>query len=526
VKRRLPLAYQILAFQVGIIVLAALVGAVAAVWQAQQELDRQYEQRSLVIAQSVAANTDVQDALLAGDTSGTVQRAAESVRRSTGATYVVVTDRSGIRYSHPNPARIGQPVDENPALVLAGHTWVGVQQGTLGVSARGKAPVFHDGQVIGMVSVGFLEAEVTQELLADWPGFAVTLLLALALGCGGSLLLASRLKRQTFGLEPYEIAGLLEEREASLQGIHEGAVATDRDGTITLANDEARRLLGLPADCVGRKVGQVLAPGRLLSYLSGGLHDEDEVLLAGDRVLLASRRSIKVRDQEIGHVVTVRDSTELASLSRGLGLDSLTDALRAQAHEFSNRLHTIAGLVELGRGEEAISLIAQTSGVHQELSEALLDRVGDPVLGAILLAKAATASERGIDLRVDDDVTLASGSLDAESLITLLGNLVDNALDAAASSVDERWVSVSINERDGDVVFRVQDSGPGVPEAMLEQVFQEGFSTKSRAGRRRRGFGLALARQVARRNGGDVTVENRGGAVFTATIPVRVGVAP
>ena len=525
-KRRLPLAYQILAFQVGIIALAALVGAVAAVLEARQELDRQYEQRSLAIAESVASNVDIQDALLARDSSGTVQAVAEAVRRSTGASFVVVTDRQGIRYSHTNPALIGHPVDENPATVLAGHTWVGVQEGTLGVSARGEAPIRRDGPVIGMVSVGFLEATVSEQLLAEWPGFAVTMLLALALGCGGSLLLASRLKRQTFGLEPYEIAGLLEEREASLQGIHEGAIATDREGTITLVNDEARRLLDLPADAVGRKVSQVLPAGRLNRYLSGGLHDEDEVLMAGDRVLVASRRAIRVRGQEIGHVATLRDSTELAGLSRGLGLDSLTDALRAQAHEFSNRLHTIAGLVELGRGEEAMKLIAQTSVVHQELSEALLDRVGDPVLGALLLAKAATASERGIELRVADDVMLGSGQLDAESLITLLGNLLDNALDAAASSAGDRWVAVSVSEREGDLVFEVRDSGPGVPDAVAGQIFQEGFSTKSRADRRARGFGLALARQVARRHGGDVTFANDGGAVFTAQLPVRVAVAP
>ena len=523
-KRRLPLAYQILAFQLAIIVLAALAGALTAVWQARQDLDREYEQRSLVIAESVAANRSIQDALLAQDTTGTIQRQAEQVRLSTGATYVVVTDRNGIRYSHTNPARIGQPVDENPSIVLAGNTWVGVQDGTLGVSARGKAPIFVQSRVIGMVSVGFLEDKVGQQLLAELPGFALTLLLALALGCSGALLLASRLKRQTFGLEPYEIAGLLEEREASLQGIHEGALATDREGTITLVNEEGRRLLGLPDDCVGRKIAQVLPAGRLLRFLSGGLNDEDEVVLAGDRVLVASRRAIHVRGQEIGHVVTVRDSTELASLSRGLGLDSLTDALRAQAHEFANRLHTIAGLVELGRGEEAIRLIAQTSGVHQELSESLLHRVGDPVLSALLLAKAATASERGVELRVTDEPNLSPDSLDAESLITLLGNLVDNALDAALATPDQRWVEVTVTIEGSDQVFRVADSGGGVGAGSEEQIFQEGFSTKSRAGRRRRGFGLALARQVARRNGGEVTVANEGGAVFTARIPLRVAV--
>jgi two-component system CitB family sensor kinase len=522
VKTRLPLAYQILVFQVAIILLSALMGAAAALWQASQELDRQYEQRSLAIAESVAANTAVQSALLNGDPNGLIQQAAEQVRQATGATYVVVTDRQGIRYSHTKPAMIGKPVDENPSSVLAGHTWVGIQTGTLGISARGKAPIFYQGQVIGMVSVGFLEATIWNQLIKELPGFALTMLLALGLGVAGSLLLASRLKRQTFGLEPYEIAGLLEEREASLQGIHEGAIATDRDGTITLANDEARRLLALPADCVGRKVSQVLPSGRLLKFLSGGLNDEDEVLLAGDRVLVASRRAIRVRGREIGHVATLRDSTELTVLAHGMGVDSLTDALRAQAHEFANRLHTIAGLVQVGRGDDAMRLIAQTSGVHQELTEALLDRVGDPVLGAMLLAKAALASERGIDFRVSDDTVMTRSVLDSEDLITLLGNLIDNALDAASASSGERWVSVAVTEQNNELVMRVHDSGSGVPENLDGQIYQEGFSTKAGPGRKRRGFGLALVRQVARRNGGDVSVVNDGGAVFTVRLPVRV----
>src|SRR5216683_294759 len=418
VKTRLPLAYQILAFQVGILLLSALLGGAAAVWQAGQQLDHQYEQRSLAIAESVASNTAVQQALLAGDTDGLIQRTAESVRHSTGATYVVVANRQGIRFSHPNPAMIGKPLDEEPAVVLAGHTWVGVQRGTLGISARGKAPIFFNGQVIGLVSVGFLEATVWQQLLNELPGFALTVLLALALGGAGSMWLASRLKRQTFGLEPYEIAGLLEEREASLQGIHEGAIATDRTGTITLANDEARRLLALPADCVGTKVSQVVPQGRLLKFLSGGLNDEDEVLLAGDRVLLASRRSIRVR--------------------------------------------------------------------------------------------------------VSDDTVMTRSSLDSEDLITLLGNLVDNALDAAASSTGERWVSVSVTEHDAEIVIKIHDSGPGIAEGLDGQIFQEGFSTKSAPGHKRRGFGLALVRQVARRHGGDVTVVNDGGAYFTARLPLRI----
>jgi len=521
-KARLPLAYQILAFQVGIILMSALIGAAVAVWQASQELDRQSEQRSLAIAESVANNTAIQDALLSDDPAGLIQQTAENVRHSTAASYVVVTDAKGIRFSHPNPALIGKPVDEDPAIVLAGNTWVGVQRGTLGVSARGKAPIFNQGRVIGMVSVGFLEPPLAQRLMGELPAFAGTLLPSLAIGVAASWLLASRLKRQTFGLEPYEIAGLLEEREASLQGIHEGAIATDRDGTITLANDEARRLLGLPAGCAGRKITQVLPQGRLLAFLSGKLKDEDEVLLAGDRVLVGSRRAIHARGREIGHVATFRDSIELAGLGQGMGVDSLTDALRAQAHEFANRLHTIAGLVQMGRGEEAMKLIAQTSGVHQELTEALLERVGDPVLGALLLAKAAIATERGIELRVSDHTVMSRSSLASEDLITLLGNLIDNAFDAAAASEGQRWVSVSVTEHGTDVVMQVHDSGPGIEQGVDGQIFQEGFSTKNGKGRKRRGFGLALVRQIAQRHGGTVEVVNDGGALFTVRIPMKV----
>ena len=192
-KTRLPLAYQILAFQVAILLVAAALGTAAAVWQARQELDHQYEQRSLVIAQSVASMSTIQSALLTQDRGGSVQAAAEQVRKSTGATYVVVTDRTGTRYSHPNPALIGRPVDEDPSSVLAGHAWVGVQQGTICLSARGKAPVFSGAAVIGMVSVGFCETRVNQQLLGELSGYAVMLLLALALGAVCSLPLARRL---------------------------------------------------------------------------------------------------------------------------------------------------------------------------------------------------------------------------------------------------------------------------------------------------------------------------------------------
>jgi two-component system CitB family sensor kinase len=524
--RHIPLATKILAFQVGVVLAAVVVGGAASLWLARQRMETQYEQQALAVARSTAAIPTIKSALRQGDPGGTIQPIAEGVRKSARASYVVVTDRRGIRYSHPNPALIGRPVDEDPGPVLAGSEYVGTQRGTLGDSARGKTPIWDQGQVIGMVSVGYQESTVASEVLGQLPAIALIMALALAFGLAGSVLLSRHLKRQTFGLEPWQIAGLLEEREASLQGIREGALATDRDGRVTLANAEALRLLDLQRDPVGLKASQVVPPGRLRDLLTGRLQGPDQMVLAGPRMLVANRMPVTVRGETIGHVTTIRDRTELESVT-GDPLGA-ADALRAQSHEFSNRLHTLAGLLELGHTEEAMALIAETS-VHQHEREGpLLDRIGDPVLRALLLAKTAVAGERGIDLRIEHaslalagPLTLGAERLQPQELITVIGNLIDNGLDAAAHAPDsERWVRISVRREGGDLVIQVHDSGPGVDSAVTERMFREGFTTKARRSGRQRGLGLALVRQVVSRHRGEISVRNEGGAVVTVRLPL------
>lgn len=524
-RRRFSLASKIFALQLAVVLAAVLAGALGGLQVTRGQLDQQYQQRALAIAQTVAADPSIRQALLSRDQSGTIEAIAEQIRRSSGASYVVVTDREGVRYSHPNRALIGQKVEENISDVLAGRTYVGLQSGSLGTSARGKAPIFDGGRVIGMVSVGYLEDRVSGALLGQLPYVAITVLIALCLGLLGSFLLSRHLKRQTFGLEPWEIAGLLEEREASLRGIREGTIATDRAGRITLANPEARRLLGLAHDPVGLKASQVAQGDRLHELLDGRLDGADQVVLAGARMLVANRMPVLVRGEEIGSVVTLRDREELEVVAGSrTGPGNLTEALRAQAHEFSNRLHTIVGLLELGRSEEAIRLIEESAGDSQDLAESLVERIGDPVLSALLLAKATVASERGLDLRLDDDLLAVSQPLPLgpQDLITVLGNLIDNALDAAAAGPEPRWVRVSVRRLEGELEFRVHDSGGGVGADQLESVFKEGFSTKQAPGERRRGLGLTLVSGVVRRHGGTVSVHNEGGAVFTVRLPMLV----
>jgi two-component system CitB family sensor kinase len=527
-RPRLSLASRILVFQLAIILGALIMGGVVSAVVASAGLELQYENRALGVAQSVAQLPSVRDALRDSDPSRILQPLAEGMRKASGASFIVIAGADGTRYSHPNPALIGKPIDEDPSAILKGQTFKGIQRGTLGMSARAKAPIFDGtGRVVGIVSVGFLETGLSRQLLADVspyiPQIAVYLLVAVGLGVVGSLLLARHLKRQTFGLEPEEISTLLEQREASLHGIREGTVATDLDGRITLINDEARRLLRLPEQLEGKRLIDVLPAGRVRDVLNGEVTGADEVVLAADRVLVVSRMPVVVRGRTIGHVATFRDRTELENLLRELdNARSVSEALRAQAHDFSNRLHTIAGLIELGRQEEAMQLTTESSSVSQDLTESLLERVGDPVLGALLLGKSAVAAERGIQFRLTPDSRLDGDAGHPRDLITVVGNLIDNALDAAATSSNggPRWVEVSIHKADGDVVIQVHDSGPGIGHDDLGLIFSEGYTTKVAAPGSRRGLGLALVQQVAARRGGEVTVVNQGGALFTVRLPL------
>jgi two-component system, CitB family, sensor kinase len=532
-RRHAPrLSTQIAVLQLAIVLLLVGVGVGVSLWETRKELDSSAGRESLVIAQTVASIPAIRNAFSAPDPPKLIDPIAERIRRMTGASFVVVANRAGVRYSHPNPAMIGKSLlhdpGENPAAVLAGKTFVGMQPGSLGRSMRAKVPIRGaDGRVIGFVSVGVLERSVSARLRGDLPVLLIPALLALVLGGAGSILLARRIKRQTFGLEPDEIAALLEQREAMLHGIREGAIATDAAGRITLLNDEAARLLGLESSAVGQLLEDVVPRGRLREVLLGKVDGPDQVVLVGDRVLVANRMPVDLHGRRIGAVVTLRDRTELEGLLRELDdVRGLADALRAQEHEFAHRLHVIGGLIELGRHDEAVQFINRSSLMHQTLAASVVGNVGDPVLAALLLGKAAVASERGVELTVSAVAKLPEDLGDVRGLVTVLGNLIDNALDSVAA--DPRGggrVEVSIEVVDGELVIRVHDSGPGIDPALTEEIFRDGFTTKVAAGSTRRGLGLALVSQEVRRRGGRISVENSDGALFTVVVPLDVSVA-
>jgi two-component system CitB family sensor kinase len=521
-RRLRPLSTQILLLMVAIIVLTVTAGFAVSLWQARKQIDEQEGQQSLSIARSVASMPVVRQAFFLPHPEKVIDPIAERIRHRTHAAFIVVANRQGIRYAHPNPDEIGQRISTDPSIALSGNEYVGVQTGTLGRSVRAKTPVYGPtGNVIGLVSVGVLESAVTARLIDDLPVVLIPPLLGLVLGVLGSVLLARRIKRQTFGLEPKEIATLLEQREAVLHGIREGTIATDGSGRITLVNDEARRLLSLAGDVVGRELAEVVPVGHVREVMAGNVDEPDQVVLVNEHVLVVNRMPVSVRGKAIGAVVTLRDRTELEALMRELGeVQSLADALRAQEHEFAHKLHVVAGLIEVGRHEEAVQFIRESSLVHQALVGSILERVGDPLLVGLLLGKAAVASERGVELRVTDETRMPEEAPDVRDLLTVVANLVDNALDSVSGSAAGRgWIEVTIRGDDDGTRVRVRDSGPGVDAAIVDEIFRDGFTTKVATGAGRRGLGLALVSQAARKRGGSVEVTSEGGAVFTVFLP-------
>jgi two-component system CitB family sensor kinase len=527
-SRRLPrLSTQLLLLQLGIILLTVGVGSVVLYIHARDGIAKRAGEESLAIAQTVATDTRVIAAVTKPNGAAIIDPIAERIRRATGASFVVVANRGGIRLSHPNPKLIGKSLlydpGEDPAPIFAGKTFVGEQQGSLGWSMRAKVPIVNvRGQVVGLVSVGVLERAIAGEFRDSLPVILIPLFVALTLATLGAFLLARRVKRQTFGLEPDEIGVLLEQREAMLHGVREGAITLDPAGRITLINDEAQRLLGFDVDAVGRHMGEVIPEGRVRDVLTGRIEGQDEVVVLGERVLVANRMPVVLRGRLIGAVVTLRDRTELDALSRELhDVRKLADALRAQEHEFQHRLHVISGLIELGRFDDAVQEINRSSLLHQELAATLVDRVGDPILAALLLGKAAVASEHGVTLDVHAS-ELPKEIEDVRSLVAMLGNLIDNALESASAGAGGGHVDVTLHIEGGEVVIAVHDSGRGVDPALTDEIFRDGFTTKvASGGQRKRGLGLALVSQEVRRRHGTIQVENVDGARFTVRMPLH-----
>ncbi len=513
-------------------------GIAAAYVQAREAAATAADRQALAVARSVAELPEVvaaatDPALTPAARTAALQPLAEEVRARTGTSFVVVMGTDGTRWTHPDTRQIGRTFVGHTEEAVAGRDFSETYTGTLGESVRAVVPVRDGrddgaGDVVALVSVGIPTAAVGAEVARQVPVLLGAGLVALAACVVVAGLLARRLRRQTHGLGPAELSRMYEFHDAMLHAVREGLVLLDPAGRIQLLNDEARRLLALGDDAVGRPVGEVGLPAGLGSALADGGRRTDEVHLAGDRVVVVSQAPARWEGRLLGSVVTLRDHTDLLTLSGELdSVRSMAESLRSQAHEAANRLHAVVSLIEIGEPQRAVDLATAELERAQVLTDQVVAAVGEPVVAAFLLGKSTQASERGVELRLPDDLEVPEGAVDAGDLVTILGNLVDNAIDAAAAEPAPRWVEVRAGVVDGTLRIAVADSGPGIPPAVVEQAFARGWTTKeASASSSGRGLGLALVRAAARRHGGSVEVGDHpeGGAVLTVSLPL-VGAA-
>ncbi|MEY9991099.1 two-component system CitB family sensor kinase [Streptomyces sp. V4I8] len=544
-KRSQTLAGELLVWQLAIVVIVLAAVAAVSLAQSKATFDRVEGRRVTALAEELAGNPLVRTQLVRPAPAEMLAPLLQSTLTRSGVTSATVSNAAGEIVASTNPTLVGTRMPSDGPQVADGRGWSGELPVNGVIELVAQAPVLgaenrNAGDHLGTVMIGRASPSVGQRLVGASSYLLVYLGVASVLGVAGSWLLARRIKRQTFGMEPREIAGLAEHREAMLFGIAEGVVALDPQQRLTLVNAVGRGLLDLPENCVGMSLADLGIEGRLYDVLAGTADDEepgaarrDEVVVRRGRVLVMNRMDVTKDGRRLGSVTTLRDRTELAQLERELGsFRSTTELLRAQAHEFSNQLHTISGLIQIGEHDEVVRYVRALRKHRESLDLNLTSRVRDRAVAALLMAKSALAAERKVRLKISERTALDRlEPTDSADVATVLGNLVDNAVDAAASGsrasgaragedTQEAWVEVELRQDASSVEIVVRDSGPGVAPELAQEVFSHGFTTKAAQGGDR-GIGLALTRLVCKRRGGEVSVANTpAGAMFTARMSV------
>lgn len=521
---RWSLAAQVLAVQAVVALLVVGLSTLMAYREADRRVEELTRSKVLEVARAIAATDDVLRGVAAADPAAALRELADREQRRTDTDFVVVMSPAGIRYTHPTPGQVGGRYLGTIDAARAGGEVVEEYDGTLGRSTRAVVPVLRDGSVRGLVAVGVRRTRVDEALrglLGDvltWAG-AVAVLSGL-----GTWFIAHRVRRQTLGLNAQELRRLHDHHEAVLHAVREGLVIVDAQGRLQVVNEEASRLLGLRPDDVGRPVVDLgLAPS-LQAMVSGRERRLDELHASSGRILLVSSTEVRRQDRSVGTLTTLRDRTDLEDLTDRLGIaDGLAQALHAQAHEAANRLHTVVTLVELGRSAEAVRFGTDDLRATQRHRDAVLVAFADPAVAALVLGKRAQAAEQGVELTLDPEAHLPAGLLPSVDAVTMLGNLIDNAIDSLRGqpAPTERVVTLDAQAEDGELVLTVADTGPGLDERAAREAFRRGWSTKESTAPGGRGIGLALVQQTAARLGGSVDVSTPPGAVFTVRIPVE-----
>ncbi len=482
-------------------------------------------ERALLVSKTVAGLPQITDAFEQVQPSLAIQPIAEDIRRRTGAEFIVISNMKLIRYSHPNPNEIGKRmVGEDNDAVLKGIESITKAKGTLGYSIRGKAPIFNLAHnQIGVISTGFLVENIwgiLYNILFKLIGIGM---IALFFGSSGAYLLSGHVKKQILDMEPHEIAFATQEQAAILEAIREGIIAVNSHGNIVSCNREAKKLLGMEdGDLIGKEISSVIPSTRLLEVLKDGIPQYDQPALIGNTLAIANRVPVILSGRVIGAVATFRDKMQLDQIDRRLAdIGQYVDTLRSQRHEFMNKLHLISGLIQMSEYDMAKAVIEQVNEEYQNAIEFYLARIRDAAIVGILVGKTHRAEELGIGLSIMPESYVSEYCPHREVVVTILGNTIDNALDALRTSDCKKeapFVTVFIKQDSDLLHIRVRDNGPGIDPAVRDHLFEKGITTRGEG----RGFGLSLISRLISNIGGNITCDSSPeGTLVSVNLPVE-----
>ncbi|MED4878240.1 sensor histidine kinase [Anoxybacillus geothermalis] len=520
---RLPIRWKITILIFVIVSFSMLLSGLFIISDFFHTKEEELSQRALLTARTVSELPEVKHHMIGDKQSrALVNPIVERVRIIHSADYIVVLDMNKVRLSHPLPSMIGtvsRGADEGPAF--AEHTYTSKARGEIGTVVRAFVPIMNrHHEQIGVVIAAYRLPTFWEAMSTVKEEIAIAIVLSLLASGSGAWLLASHIKRQMFELEPHEIAKLLVERTEAFNAMHEGVIAIDSNENITIFNDRAKQMLGIEGDVIGQPIRSVIPDTYLPEILKVNKPIYNKELQLGNLTIWSNRIPIKVNGKTVGAIAIFQDRTEVKRLAEELtGVKAFVHALRVQNHEYMNKLHTIAGLIQLGHIEKALEYVFQVTEEQAELTQFLSRNIKDESISGLLLSKIRRGKELGIRVTIDRHSRLHRFPLrlDHHDFVVILGNLIENAFDSFRNVAGrEKEVYVSIEQNEDVCSLSVEDNGQGIAREHLDRIFEEGFSTKGSDGR---GIGLYLVKQIVDKGNGQIEVQSEEGkgTIFTIT---------
>ncbi len=521
---KLTLSTKIIFLSFFLVVVATTASVFVFAGNLSARLEQELGNRALAIARTTALIPEIQENvnIIAGHQA--IQPIAERIRLSTGSAYIVIIGMDKKRYSHPLQERIGQPfqtVDSEQAFQA--QEVIARAAGVAGPAVRAFAPIFIDegATQVGVVLVGILSPTFIAILADTSRDISFSLLAGLLAGIAGSLLLAGNIKKVMFNLEPSEIARMLEERTAVFHSIDDGIIAINQENRISVINNRAKNIFKLKENVLGEVITDVIPSSRLPETAKNGKPEYNQMFIINNTTILANRIPIWVEGKVAGAVSTFKDKTEVHRLAEELtGVKNFIEALRVQNHENINKLHTIAGLIQLGKEEDALDFIFKVIVNQQELTSFLTENIRDYSIAGLILGKYNRAMELKVNLQIDRKSRLfhLPRHLDSSALIIMIGNLLENAFDAVLKT-DQGIRSVLFLLRDDnkELVIQIKDNGPGIEPSLQQEIFKKGFTTK---GNTERGLGLFLVKEYVDNGSGTISLASATGKGTHVTVRI------